>query len=198
MKRLIGFIKTTLIGGLLVVFPIAVLFILLKKAVGVIDPLLNPVMSRLPEGLPFPGLTAFMIESAVVFFGCFIIGMLVKTRAGQRCRRGVEKALFEKVPGYAILRSFTRKALGEEEDIKFKVALVEIEGGLAPSFVIEEHEDNRYTVFVPTAPMPTSGSIYIFPREKVHIVNVSFAKAFQSMTKLGTGSGEMVKAMRRV
>lgn len=198
MKRLIGFIKTTLIGGLLIVFPVVVLFILLKKAVVTIDPLLSPVMSRLPEGLPFPGLTAFAIESAVVLLGCFLVGIIAKTQAGKKLRRGIEKSLFEKVPGYAFLRSFTRKALGEEEDIRFKVALVEIEGGLAPSFVIEEHEDNRYTVFVPTAPMPTSGSIYIFPREKVHLVDVSFAKAFQSMTKLGAGSNELLRAMRHV
>jgi uncharacterized membrane protein len=46
--------------------------------------------------------------------------------------------------------------------------------------------------------MPTSGSIYIFPREKVHLVDVSFAKAFQSMTKLGAGSNELLRAMRHV
>ncbi|MGH7198849.1 MAG: DUF502 domain-containing protein [Candidatus Omnitrophota bacterium] len=195
MKRCFEFVKTALVGGLLVVFPIVVLFILLKKAIIVIHPLLDPVLSRLPAGMPFPGLVALAIESAVVLLGCFLVGLIAKTQAGRKFGRGIEKSLFEKVPVYSLLRSFTRRALGEEEDIKFKVALVEIEGGLVPSFIIEEHEDDRYTVFVPTAPMPASGSIYIFPREKVHLVDVSFAKAFRCITRLGAGSQELARAM---
>ena len=87
--------------------------------------------------------------------------------------------------------------MGEEEDIRYKVALVEIEGGLVPSFIIEEHQDGRYTVFVPAVPAPTSGSIYIFPRELVHLVDVPFGKALKCMTRLGEGSGELLRAVRR-
>lgn len=197
MEKLIGFIKTTLIGGFLIVFPIAVIFVLLKRAAMAVQPLLEPVMSRLPSEVPFPGLIALTAELAVVVLGCFLAGLPAKTRIGRRIGRAVEARLFEKVPGYKLLRSLTRTAMGEEEDVRYKVALVEIEGGLVPSFIIEEHNDGHCTVFVPAVPTPTSGSIYIFPREMVHLVDVPFAKALRCMTKLGAGSGDLLQAMRR-
>jgi len=147
--------------------------------------------------VPFPGLIALTAELAVVVLGCFLAGLPAKTPIGRRIGRAVEARLFEKVPGYNLLRSLTRTAMGEEEDVRYKVALVEIEGGLVPSFIIEEHNDGHCTVFVPAVPTPTSGSIYIFPREMVHLVDVPFAKALRCMTKLGAGSGDLLQAMRR-
>ncbi|WP_372521868.1 DUF502 domain-containing protein [Sulfuricaulis sp.] len=197
MKTVIDFVRTTLTGGLLIILPVVVIVVLIRHGVAAIHPLLEPVMSRLPDDIPFPRLIALTLESLVVILGCFAVGLSVRTPIGRRLARTVEASVFEKVPGYALLRSITRRAAGEEEDIRYKVALVEIEGGLAPSFIIEEHPDGRYTVFVPDVPTPTSGSIYIFPRELVHIVDVSFGQAIRCMTKLGAGSEDLLQAMRR-
>jgi uncharacterized membrane protein len=195
MKSIVHFIKTTMVGGLLVVLPVTVLIVLAKQGVTAIHPLVDPVIARLPSDMPFPGLLALLLELLVVILCCFVVGLAFSTRPGRRFVNVVESNVFSRFPGYVLLRSLTRGAMGEEETIHFKVALTEMEGGLVPSFIIEEHT-GHYTVFVPASPTPTSGAIYIFPREVVHPVDVPFSKAVQCVTKLGVGSGKLLQGMR--
>ena len=49
MKRLLNFFKTTLVGGLLVVLPLAVAVMLLDAGLKKIDGLLDPIADLLPE-----------------------------------------------------------------------------------------------------------------------------------------------------
>jgi hypothetical protein len=43
----------------------------------------------------------------------------------------------------------------------WKPALAEIEEALVPAFIIEELEDGRFTVFVPSGATPFAGAVYI-------------------------------------
>jgi uncharacterized membrane protein len=196
MDRIIDFVKITLIGGLLVVLPVAVMVYLLRHAALTLEPMLKPVLTRLPDWMPFPDAVALTIEVIVVLLGCFVVGLLIQTPAGRRIGGFIEANLFERLPGYKLLRSLSRRAIGEVDDVQYQVALVEIEGGLVPAFIIEEHQDGRYTVFVPTVPTPTSGSIYIFPRALVHLVDVPFTKAFRCLTRMGSGASDLLQAVR--
>jgi uncharacterized membrane protein len=95
------------------------------------------------------------------------------------------------------LRGLSRQLAGQEEGGAFSAALVEIENALVPAFLVEEHEDGSYTVFVPASPTPTVGSLYILPRERVHPVNIPFTKAIKCVSEWGVGSGEWLRAMQR-
>lgn len=94
-----------------------------------------------------------------------------------------------------MVRSFVRRIGSVEESEKF-TALVEIEDALVPAFVVEEHEDGRCTVFVPSAPTPHVGAIYIMGRDRVHFVDATFLKTVKCVSHWGAGSAELLKAMR--
>jgi hypothetical protein len=83
-----------------------------------------------------------------------------------------------------------------EESEKFAPALVEIEDALVPAFVVEEHTDGRYTVFVPSAPTPAVGVVYIIARARVHIVDAPFMKTVKCISSWGVGSKDLVLAIR--
>ncbi|HEY3186986.1 MAG TPA: hypothetical protein VGJ70_05905, partial [Solirubrobacteraceae bacterium] len=63
-------------------------------------------------------------------------------------------------------------------------------------FVVEEHPDGRYTVFVPAVPTPAVGAVYIMDRRRVHLLDVPFAHAVRSITQWGAGSGELLRAVK--
>lgn len=193
MEKTIEFIKTTLTGGLLVILPVVVIIVLLKRAVGTVLAALEPITSLLPEDVVLPGLIALVI----VFGGCFLAGLFVRSRIGQRAYTTAERHVLERIPGYALLRSLTRRIAGEEEGQTFAVALAVIEDALVPAFVVEEHDDGRYTVFVPAAPTPGVGAVYILPRHRVHLVDVPFTRAVACLTRWGAGSRDLLQAMRR-
>jgi uncharacterized membrane protein len=71
-----------------------------------------------------------------------------------------------------------------------------IEDALTPAFIIEEHDDGRFTVFVPSIPTPLAGAVYILARERVHLLDVSFTQAIRSGSRWGSGSKDLVAAMR--
>jgi uncharacterized membrane protein len=79
----------------------------------------------------------------------------------------------------------------------WKPALVEIEDALVPAFVVEELDDRRFTVFVPTVPTPFAGAVYILNRERVHLLNIPFTQAIQSVSRWGSGSKDLVAAMKK-
>jgi len=192
MKRLIEFFKTTIIGGLLVLLPIGLLAFMVAKAIDSAMAVISPIAAQLPTGTRF----ANVIALALIIAGCFAAGLILRTVLGQRLKTIFEKNVLERLPGYSLLRSLTRRVAGEDEGQTFAVALAVIEDGLVPAFIVEEHVDGRYTVFVPSVPTPAVGALYILPRERVHLVDVPFTKAVACISRWGEGSRELLAAMR--
>ena len=192
MKRAMEFTATSLVAGLLIVVPVYLSILLLLKAMASVAGLVRPIAALLPEWFPGEDVLALVL----VLMVCFVIGVAVRTAAGQGVRERIEKSLFEKIPGYALLRSLTQQLAGKnEEETAWQPALVEIEEALVPAFIIEEHEDGRYTVFVPSVPTPLAGAVYVLSRERVHPLDVPFTQAIKSVSRWGLGSKDLVAAM---
>jgi len=95
------------------------------------------------------------------------------------------------------LRGLTQQLAGTSRENVWQPALAEIEDALVPAFIIEEHDDGRFTVFVPSVPTPFAGAVYILAPERVHPVDIPFTQAIQSIGKWGSGAKEFVAAMKR-
>jgi uncharacterized membrane protein len=154
--------------------------------------LIRPLARLLPQWFPAEQVMSLLL----VLIICFLIGAAIRTAAGRAVRERIEKSLFERIPGYALFRSLTLQLAGSPEENVWKPALVEIEDALVPAFIIEAFDDGRFTVFVPAAPTPLSGSVYILTPERVHPVDVPFTHAIRSLSRWGSGSKELVAAMR--
>jgi uncharacterized membrane protein len=192
MKALAEFTKTTLIGGVLIILPVYVSLLLLAKAVKGLLALLKPITAGIPASLEFRQVLAALVLGAV----CFIAGLIVRTGPGLRAKNAFEKAVFERLPGYTLLRGLAGRFTGKADESTFTPALVEIEEALVPALIIEELENGSYTVLVPSVPTPMAGALYILPRERVHPVNVPLTAALKVFSKWGTGAGEFVRAMQ--
>jgi uncharacterized membrane protein len=192
MKILIEFVKITLIGGLLVLLPIWLTVLLLLKAVNSALLVLRPAARLLPESVAHEDLAAFVLLLVI----CFVIGLMMRTQTARRFSQWQEQRIFERIPGYKLLRAMTRQLAGKKEENSFQPALVEMKGALQPAFIVEKHLDGQFTVFVSSSPTPLAGAIYILPPERVHPVDVSLSKAMLCIAKWGAGSGELLAAMR--
>ena len=192
MKHVREFIVSSFLGGLLILVPLYLSVLLLLKAMQAVARVVRPVAKLLPEWFPAEKALSLLL----VFIVCFLIGAAVRTAAGRAVRERIEKSLFQRIPGYALFRSLTQQLAGRREEHVWKPALAEIEEALVPAFIIEEFEDGRFTVFVPSAPTPVSGSVYILTPERVHPVDVPFTHAIKALSRWGSGSKELVAAMK--
>lgn len=190
--RFIEFILTSLVAGLLIVAPIYLVALLLLKAASSLMRLVQPLSKMLPEWMP----GAHALSLLMVLFFCFVIGLAVSTSIGRSTWERMENALFRKIPGYPIFRGLTQRMAGRTEEEAWRPALAEIEEALVPAFIIEELEDGRFTVFVPSIPTPFAGSVYILTANRVHPVNVSFTQEVRSVSRWGSGCRDLVAAMQ--
>jgi hypothetical protein len=71
------------------------------------------------------------------------------------------------------------------------------EEALVPAFIIEELEDRRFTVVVPSIPTPLAGAVYVLSRERVHPLDVPFTQAIQTVSRWWSGAKELVAAMQQ-
>jgi uncharacterized membrane protein len=192
MKQIFEFVAKAFFTGLLILVPVYLSVLLLLKATQSVVALVKPLAMLLPEWFP----AEHVLSLLLVLIVCFLIGAAVRTPAGRVTRERIEKSLFERIPGYALFRSLTQRMVGKDEENVWKPALVEIEEALVPAFIIEELADGRFTVFVPSVPTPFAGAVYILTPERVHPLDVPFTLALQSVSRWGSGSKDLVAAMK--
>src|SRR6516162_4728040 len=191
MKKSLAFVLRAMFRGLLIVVPIYLSLLLLLKGMKSVANLVRPLARLLPHWIPAEQALSLLLVLAI----CALIGIAVGTRKGQLYRERLERAFFERIPGYALLRSLTQQITGESRENVWKPALAEIEDALVPAFIIEALEDGRYTVFVPSIPTPLAGSVYVLERKRVHPLDVPFTQALQVVSRWGSGAKDLVAAM---
>jgi len=193
MKKTLASAGKACLTGLLIIIPIYLAILLLLKGMKTVVGLVRPLALLLPEWFPAEKLLSLLF----VLLICFVIGVLVRTRAGRLARERIEKNFFERIPGYALLKSMTLQITKDTQETVWKPALAEIEDALVPAFIIEEFEDGRFTVFVPSIPTPFAGAVYILDGKRVHPLDVAFTDALRVVSKWGSGARDLALAMEK-
>ncbi len=193
MKQIMVPLWKALARGLLIVVPVYFAGLLLLKGMSSVVKLVRPLAQLLPDWVPADQFLSLLLVLAI----CVAVGASVGTRIGRGVRNWIEKNVFERIPGYGLIRSLTQQVAGQSMESTWKAALIEIEEALVPAFVIEELEDGRYTVFVPSIPTPFAGAVYILDRQRVHPVHVPFTDAVRVVSRWGSGAKDLVAAMDR-
>jgi uncharacterized membrane protein len=179
MRPIAEFVKTTLIGGLLIVLPVYIAVLLILKAVQGLVAAVKPITAAIPASVEFDEILAILVLAVI----CFIAGLIVRTRAGLRAKNAIERRVLQRRPGYTLLRGLAGRVTGQADEPSFAPALAEIEEALVPALIVEKLEDGSYTVLVPSVPTPMAGAIYILPPERVHPVDVPFPVALKVFSK---------------
>jgi uncharacterized membrane protein len=193
MKKVRDYIGSRVVAGMLVLAPIYLAALLLLKAMKSLSAFVRPLAKLLPEWLPADRIFSLLLVMII----CFLIGITVRTRRGRAAWGRMENALFQKIPGYTVVRGFTQQLAGDTQGESWKPALAEIEDALVPAFIIEEFEDGLFTVFVPSVPTALSGAVYILSQDRVHRVNVPIAHVIKAVSRWGSGSKDLVAALEK-
>ncbi|MDH4245990.1 MAG: DUF502 domain-containing protein [Nitrospira sp.] len=192
MRSMKEYILSTLVGGVLVVVPVYLALLLLLKAMQSLAGLVRPIAMLLPDWVPGENILSLLL----VLVLCFLVGIAVRTEMGRTMRERLERSLFESMPGYALFKSLTQQIAGASRENVWKPAMAEIEEALVLAFIIEELEDGRFTVFIPSVPTPLAGTVYVLTRDRVHPLDIPFTTALTSVSRWGSGTKELVAAMR--
>lgn len=191
MKGIIGFIKTTAIGGLLVIVPIAVILFVIGQVFLGLYSLAMDVTSTI--GIEIDDALIMMTIAALVLIAiCFFTGLLLQTQLGAALKRWFATNVGRRIPMFNAISSITRRFAGVEGT---HFAPVEIDlynsDARAMGFLIEAVPENRCAVFVPSAPVATVGNIFIVAQNKVTPIEASMADAVTVITQWGVDARDL-------
>ncbi len=195
MKRFTAFLKTTFLGGFIVLLPVVLTLFLLRWLVGMITDLIEPLTVIFTEHAGLGHALAFSLAVIAVITVCFTLGLVVKTRLGYALLRGVEQRILKEAPGYTFFKETVRQLLGQKNRPFSRVVLVRMFGttALSTGFVTNEHSaSGLYSVFVPSGLNPTSGYLLHVPAGDIFFIDVSVETAMRTIIGCGTGASELL------
>lgn len=191
MSRFMNFIKTTAIGGLLVIVPIAIILFIMAQIFYGLYSMAQSVVAEL--GLQVDdALIMIGIATAALIGICFITGLIVQTRLGVALRNWLNSNVARRIPMYNAISSLTKRFAGLEGN---KFAPVEVDlydsSVRAVGFLIEVLPDDRCAVFIPSAPVATVGNVYVVSQHEVTRLDASVADTLTAISQWGVDMGDL-------
>lgn len=202
MDKFRAFLKTSLIGGFVVILPVAITIFLFtwlfRLVTGLIKPLTDFAMKFMGISMYQRILADIMVISTIIL-ACFFLGAFVRTKLGTYLHRVFEEKILKVAPGYTIIKETIMQFLGGKKAPFSSVAVVQLFGPeietYVSAFITDKHSDGSFTVFIPTGPNPTSGNICHVSGEYVFPVNAPVEKTMRSIISCGAGSSLLIESM---
>jgi uncharacterized membrane protein len=192
MDRTLRFIWRTIIAGVLFLAPLLIVIVIAHRAVLLLAKIISPVASHIPIeghfGMDRPQIAAVLVLILLGFAG----GLLAQLRFASRLTSALEQLILSKMPGYALYKTMLEGAAGKDNQ-GLKVGIASFDDNDVLCFIIEQAADGKLTVFVPSAPTPTAGSIYYLPPSRVKPLDVPVSAAVKCIKQLGIGSRELLE-----
>ena len=196
MKPWKSFIGLTLLGGFAVALPLAIFVLLLRWLIGLISGFIAPISNWLASWVPGMDQGADLLSFVLVLGGFFLIGLLVKTSVGSWLHGLIDGWLARFAPGYSTIREVVSQFLGSDKQeslLRGQVCRAYLFGRDQPvsvtGILTARHDNGDCTVYVPTAPIPSSGFVYHLGEDCVQLLpHISVEAAMRTVISCGSGS----------
>ena len=201
MNRFKSFLTTSILGGLTVLLPGAIVLIVFSWIFDKVANLIEPLTHLVVQTFGNDHFARFLAQSAVIaciVLLCFLTGLFQKTKMGQMLFSQVERGL-SKLPGYVMIKETIQQFTERKKSPFSSVVLVrsfESEDVWCTGFVTDQHANDWVTVFVPTGPNPTTGAIFHLPISRIKRVDITVESAMRSIISCGAGSKEIIKSAK--
>ena len=193
MKNLLEFIKTALTGGLFVLLPLVLFYLLLTELLELVVAMATPIADLFPKGT-FEQVNMPVLMGLVLIVGAsFVFGLALRSATLRRSGLWVERTLLGRLPLYNAVKSLARGLVGAQEETAFRSAVLHSSDGEREIvYVIEDHEDGQVTVLVPWAPASFAGSVKIVSSDRIEMLDVSVGDASRVLGHWGVGARDLI------
>ena len=193
MKNFTEFLKTSLIGGLFVLLPLVLFYLLLAEMLELVVALATPIADLFPAET-FDQIKAPVLIAGILIVGAsFILGLALRSTVLRRLGGWVERSLLGRLPLYSAVKSLSRGLVGAKEDAPFRSAVLNSPNGEQEIvYVIEDHGDGKVTVLVPWAPASFAGSVKILSIDRIEMLEASLGDTSRVLSHWGMGARDLL------
>ncbi|MGI9290691.1 MAG: hypothetical protein ACR2QG_05385 [Gammaproteobacteria bacterium] len=192
MKTILDFFKTTVLGGLIVIVPLAIAGIVIAQVIVVIIDLNAKLAGMFPYEFLNQPIVLAVLGTVLVVVLCFLTGLMLITTPGEKLLMGMTKKLEQLVPMFGLVRTVTARFAGMK-DGDFSPVELDLYGSESRllGFLIEKLPDDRVTVYVPSVPALTIGQIFVVPATSIKELDVPPALLVNAVTQWGVESKKL-------
>jgi uncharacterized membrane protein len=193
MDKHVGFIKTTVIGGLIFLIPFVIIVSVLGKAINTMIVVARPLEKMIPLESIGGIAVIHILAILLVVFVCFLAGMLAKSSAGKRSFTWLDSKLIMLIPGYSFIKGFAGTMEKDESKKVMIPVLAKLDDQTLLGFEVERLSDGQVVVFLPGSPDTTSGTVAYMTEDRVERLDIDFAATYKILRTLGRGSEQFIK-----
>lgn len=187
--RSYGFLRTTLLGGVLFLLPLIVIGILLGQAGQVVFALAQAIGGILSFESPYTYAILVAAAIGIVIGGCFAAGLVARHSLGKWLSDQTERNLTLLYPRYAIYKDqIIGNIGGDVAEGRLKPVKVAFVDCTRLGLEVERSAEGLVTVYLPSSPDPWSGSVALVASDRVERIEVPYVEMMTSFEKLGADS----------
>lgn len=190
MNKLVNFIRATIAGGVLFLIPMIVLIAVVSKAINLLQHVARPLAERFPFTQVAGVGVITLISILLLLLLCFLAGLLMRTPSAKKMKSWIESNLLVYIPGYSYLQALSTDRLSNENTANWRPATILVDDNEVICFVIDETE-HYCSVFLPSAPVPSSGSVCVREKRLVRYLPINVSQASALIRKFGKGSASV-------
>jgi len=181
-------------GGLFVLLPVLLLYLLLTEALGLIVALATPIADLFPKGT-FDDIKHPVALGLILIMGLsFLIGLVLRSENGRRLGRWIERTVLDRLPVYKAVKRLTTGFTEAGKDGAFKTAVLNSPGGEREIvYIIEDHGNGYLTVLQPWAPTAFSGSVKVVNQDRLEVLDANLGDVSRALSHWGVGVRDLLE-----
>lgn len=196
VTRTASVLKTTAIGGLIFLLPLAVVGGLLGYVYNVVLVVYEPLKKHLPVNSVAGTALLFLLAVGILVVLCFVCGLAARRAIARRFSRMVEKHLVMVFPKYAIYKDILAGNVGGDAHAPSLVPVtVQFDDSIRIGYEAGRTGRGLVIVYLPGAPDPWMGSVVLVEPRRVQSLEVAFGEAAAICERLGRDSAAVLASV---
>jgi uncharacterized membrane protein len=188
MAATLSHIKTRIIYGAMLLIPLGIVLLVLAKVVDI----LGLVAQKFDFDSTYSAGIAIVLALILVLVACYAIGAAIQTRIGGWTFEKLESRVLKQLPFYKVASNMLKGFAASAEVYPPVLVRLSVEGVAVLAMLIEENDNGTVTVFVPSTPALTIGTLYVVEPGRVQHLEATTVDLFNCIGEWGIGSRELL------
>ena len=191
-----GFLKTTGLGGIFFLLPLAVVCGLLGYVFNIVWAVYEPLKERIPVSSATGVALLFAIAVGILVLLCFVSGIIARRAIGRKFSKTIEKQLMTIFPKYAVYKDLLAGNIGGEGNLpSLKPICVRFDDVYHLAFEADRLANGLVVVYLAGAPDAWIGQVALVPAERIEAIDVPFSEFLGIFEGLGRDSSTMLASV---
>jgi uncharacterized membrane protein len=196
VSKTFGFLKTTAIGGLIFLLPLAVIGGLLGYVYNIVSVICEWLKDYLPVDSASGTALLFLIAVGILVLLCFLCGLAARRAIARKFSQFVEKYLIMVFPKYAIYKDILAGNVGgDAHGPSLDPITIRFDDAIRIGFEAGRTEQGLVIVYLPGSPDPWTGHVVLVAQDRIRPLETDFGETSGICERLGRDSAHLLASV---